>query len=83
MYGSRFSWLRYELEEGVQLHNPAALHPGKVPSYSLTRRLGWPQNRIGLSGEEKILELRESNSDVSVIQRVGSRYADCANVALC
>jgi len=36
-----------------QLHAPAALSPGRSPSYPLDRRLGGPQRRSGRGGEEK------------------------------
>jgi hypothetical protein len=41
------------MEVSGQLHAPAALPQGKSPWYPLDRRLGGPQNRSGLSGEEK------------------------------
>jgi hypothetical protein len=36
-----------------QIHSPAALPPGKSPSYPLDRRLGGPQSRSERDGEEK------------------------------
>jgi hypothetical protein len=36
-----------------QLHDPAALLPGKQPRYPLDRRLGGPQSWSGRGGEEK------------------------------
>jgi hypothetical protein len=42
------------MEVSGQLHAPAALPPGKAPSwYPLDRKLGGPQNRSGRGGEEK------------------------------
>jgi hypothetical protein len=41
------------MEMSGQLHAPAALLPGKEPSYPLDRRLGGPQNRSGRGCEEK------------------------------
>jgi hypothetical protein len=38
-----------------RIHAPAALPPGKIPRYPLSRRLGGPQNRSGQRGEEKDL----------------------------
>jgi hypothetical protein len=40
-----------------QLHTPATLPPGKEPPVPLDKRLGGPQTRSGLRGEEKILTL--------------------------
>jgi hypothetical protein len=58
---------------------PRPLYPrGKSHRYPLDRRLGGPQSRSGRRGEEKILDYRDSNSDPSVVQRVTSRYTDCA-----
>jgi len=37
-----------------QLHDPAALPPGKEPRYSLDRRLGGPQILSERGGEEEI-----------------------------
>jgi len=36
-----------------QIHDPAALPPGKEPLVPLDRRLGGPQRRSGRGGEEK------------------------------
>jgi hypothetical protein len=36
-----------------QLHAPAALPPGKSPSYPFDRKLGGPQSRSGQGSEEK------------------------------
>jgi hypothetical protein len=42
------------MEVSGQLYAPAALPPGKeAPWYPLDRRLGGPQIRSGLGGEEK------------------------------
>jgi hypothetical protein len=50
--------------------------PGRfTPLYPLVRRLGGPQNRSGLRRED-------TNSDLSVIQPVAIRYANCATEAL-
>jgi hypothetical protein len=59
-----------------QLQAPAALTPGKSPSYPLDRRLGGPQSRSGRGGGEKILDPRDSNPHPSVVQPVASRYTD-------
>jgi hypothetical protein len=56
IYRPIFSWPRHELEVSGQLHDPAALLPGKEPLYPLARRLGGPQSRFGRRGEEKILD---------------------------
>jgi hypothetical protein len=42
-----------------QLHAPAALTPGKLPRYSLDRRLGEPHSRSRRRGEENILDTTE------------------------
>jgi hypothetical protein len=55
-----------------QLHAPAALARRKSPRYPLDRRLGGPQSRSGRHGP-----YRDSNSDLSIVQPVGSRYKDC------
>jgi hypothetical protein len=45
-----------------QLHDPAALLPGKSPRYPLGRKLGGPHSRSGRDGEEKSLcPCQESN----------------------
>jgi hypothetical protein len=41
------------MEVSGQLHDPAALSPGKSPQYPLDRRLGGPQSRSEHSIEEK------------------------------
>jgi len=41
------------MEVSGHLHTPAALTPGKEPLNPLDRRLGGPQNRSELGGEEK------------------------------
>jgi hypothetical protein len=51
------------------------------PRYPLDRRLGGPQNQSGLLGENSYPHL-DSNSNPSVVQRVASRYTDCAISAL-
>jgi hypothetical protein len=53
-----------------QIHAPTDLSPGKSPRYPLDRRLGGPQSQFGLYGERKNLSLRDSNSDLSVVQPV-------------
>jgi hypothetical protein len=41
------------MEVSGQLHDPAALPPGKRPWCPLDRRLGGPQSRSGRDGEKK------------------------------
>jgi hypothetical protein len=41
------------MEVSGQLHDPAALPPGKKPLYPLDKRLGGPQSRSGRGGEKK------------------------------
>jgi hypothetical protein len=60
-----------------QLHPPAALPRAKNPGYPLDRRLGGPQNRSGRRGENS-WPYRDSNSDLSVVQPVASRYTNYA-----
>jgi hypothetical protein len=50
-------WPWYWMEVSGQLHAPAALPQGKSPWYTLDRRLGGPQSRSGLGGEEKNSQL--------------------------
>jgi hypothetical protein len=45
------------MEVSGQLHAPAALPPGKLPKYSLNRKLDGPQIRSGRCGEEEILAM--------------------------
>jgi len=44
-----------------QLHDPAALTPGKAPPNPLDRRLGGPQIRSGRGDEKNSCPCRESN----------------------
>jgi hypothetical protein len=48
-------------------------HRGKDPRYPFDRRLGGPQSRSGQRGENS-WPYRDSNSDLSVVQPVASRY---------
>jgi hypothetical protein len=41
------------MEVSSQLHDPAALSPGRESLVPLDRRLGEPQSRFGHGGEEK------------------------------
>jgi len=50
------------MEVSGQLHAPVALIPRKEPQYSLDRRLGGLQSRLGRGAEEKI-PYRKSNPD--------------------
>jgi hypothetical protein len=45
------------MEMSDELHDPAALPPGKEPCYPLAGRLGGPQSRSGRGGEGKSSEL--------------------------
>jgi hypothetical protein len=48
----------------------------------MDRRLGGPQSRSGLSGDEKILDpYWDSNSEPSVVQPVASRYINYVALA--
>jgi hypothetical protein len=50
---------------------------GKSPQYPLDRRLGGPQGRSGLRGEEKILDSPGTRTPTSsVVQPVANRYND-------
>jgi hypothetical protein len=62
---------------------PQPLYPqGKSPRYLLDRRLSGPQSRSGRLGEEKILDpTRTLNSDLLVVQPIGSHYTDYAILA--
>jgi hypothetical protein len=59
-----------------QRHAPVALSMGKT-RYPLHRRLGGPQDWSG--SVRKILPSPEL--DLRTIQRVASRYTDCANLS--
>jgi hypothetical protein len=55
------------MEVSGQLHDAAALPPGKSHCYPLDRRLGGPQSRCGRGGEEKnfhpLLGIKPKNPD--------------------
>jgi hypothetical protein len=58
---------------------PRPLYPRvKSPRYPLDRKLGGPQSRSDRRWEEKIVPYRDSNSDLSVVQPIASRYTDYA-----
>jgi hypothetical protein len=59
---------------------PRPLYPrGKSPRYPLVRKLGGPQSRSGISGEENILDpTGTGTANPSVVQPVASRYTDYA-----
>jgi hypothetical protein len=64
-------FLTSALVGGVVSFTPLPLIPrGKSPRYSLERRLGGPQSRSGLRGEEKNLEPTGT--------RTPTRYTHCA-----
>jgi hypothetical protein len=63
------------MEVSGQLHDPAALPPGKEPRYPLDRRLCGPKSRSESGGEEKNSQpRRESNPRTSIVQPVDQRY---------
>jgi hypothetical protein len=74
---------RYFLELGASWRwevsfKPRPLYPrGKRPWYPSYRRLGWPQSLSGRR-EEYPWIYQNSNSDLSAVQPVTSRYTDCA-----
>jgi hypothetical protein len=66
------------LEVSDQLHTPAALPP--VP---IQFEAGWvPEQVWTIWRSENSCPYRDSNSDPSVVQPVGSRYTDCTIVTL-
>jgi hypothetical protein len=61
------------MEVNGQLHVPAALPSGKETLVPLDRRLGGPQRRSGLGGEEKNSQLLPG-LEPPIIQSVAQRY---------
>jgi hypothetical protein len=60
-----------------QLHAPPLYPRGKSPQWPLDRKLGEPHNRSGRREEEKnLVPNQDSNSDLSTVQSVASRYED-------
>jgi hypothetical protein len=53
---------------------------GQLHGHPLARRLSGPQSRSGRRGENS-WPYRDSNSDLSVVQPIASRYTDCAILA--
>jgi hypothetical protein len=62
------------MEVSGQLYNPAALPPGKSPWYPLDRKLGGPQSRSGLAGEEENSQFLPG-FEPPIIQPIVQRYA--------
>jgi hypothetical protein len=70
------------MEVSGQLHDPAALPPGKSPWYPRDRRLGGPHCHSGRGGIEKIPNpYRESNPRTPIVQPVAQHYTDWAITA--
>jgi hypothetical protein len=60
-----------------QLHDPAALPPGKSPRYPFYRRFGGPHSRSGTYGEGKIFYPTGTQTPAPlVVQLVACRYTD-------
>jgi hypothetical protein len=66
------------MEVSGQLNASAALLPGKMPLwYPLDTRLGGPQIRSGLCGEEKFSSPhRELSPRTPILQLIAQRYTD-------
>jgi hypothetical protein len=79
MYRSTFSWHRHWLKVSRQLHAPAALSPRKKPPVPIGYEAGWtPEPVWTVWRSENSWPHRDSNSDLSVVQPVASRYTDYA-----
>jgi hypothetical protein len=79
MYRSTFSWPRHWLEVSGQLHAQAALPPGKEPSVPIGEEVRWTSEPVWtIWKRENSWPYRDSNSDLSVVQPVASRYTDYA-----
>jgi hypothetical protein len=61
------------MEMSAQLHDPAALAPGKEPWYTLDRRLGGLQSQSGHGGEKKNSQPLPG-LEPPIIQHVAQRY---------
>jgi hypothetical protein len=64
------------MEVSGQLHDPAALHPGKESPVPIVQKAGWPQNRFGRRGEEK--NFASTGTRTPTPDPVASRYNDSA-----
>jgi hypothetical protein len=65
-----------------ELHEPAALPPGKSPRYPLDRSWVDPGGGLDDMEKRKFLSHRDLNSNTLVVQPVASRYSDYALPAL-
>jgi hypothetical protein len=62
-----------------QLEVPASLPPGKEPPVPIGQETGWAPETVWTTwSRENSLLYRDSNSDLSVVQPVDSRYTDYA-----
>jgi hypothetical protein len=65
------------LEVSGQLHAPAALPPGKVPTVLIGYEAGWAVESVWTTWRrENYCPYRDSISDPSVVLPVASRYTD-------
>jgi hypothetical protein len=64
-------------EMSGQLHASATLRPGKEPNVLIGSEAGGAPDRVWTKWR-LFLPYRDSNSDLSVVQPVVSRYTDCA-----
>jgi hypothetical protein len=80
-----FSWPWHQLEVGGQLHAPAALLLGKKqlpPPIPIGEEAGWtPEPVWTISNSYNPWPHRDSNSDLSAIQPIASRYTGYATTA--
>jgi hypothetical protein len=82
VYRFTFTWPRQELEESGQFHTPGALLPGKGPSVSIRYEVGWTPQPVWMTRRrENSGPYRDSNSRLSVVQPVASRYIDWSILA--
>jgi hypothetical protein len=78
MCRSTFPYPRHYFEMSGKLYSPAAL-----PPITTGYEAGWVPEPVWTTQRREIsLPERDSNSDLSAIQPVGSRYADYAIPAL-
>jgi hypothetical protein len=76
---STFSWPRHHLEMSSQVYAPAALPPKKEPPVPIGWEVGWAPEPVWTTWRrEDSWSYLDSNSNPSLVQRVASRFTDCA-----
>jgi hypothetical protein len=77
MYRSIFSLPRHYLQVSGQLHAPAASPPEKEPPVPIVWEAGWAPEPVWTTWRrENSQPYRDSNSDLSPVQPVASRYTN-------